>query len=60
MKRKNYRGKRRGLDGDQVIAVAVFVMAALLLLTMTVNARQTGKSVGAQLYEAVFITRDWE
>lgn len=60
MKRKNYRGKRRGLDGDQVIVLAAFVMAAVLLLTMTVNARWTGKSVGEQLYEAVFVTRDWE
>ena len=60
MKRKGYRGKRRGLRAEQVIAIAAFAMAAILLLTMAVGGKWTGQSVGEQVYEAVCTTRDWE
>lgn len=60
MKRKGYRGKRRGLSAEQAIAFAAFAMAAILLMTMVVGGKWTGQSVGEQIHSAICETKDWE
>ena len=50
---ERYRGKRPrgGLTAEQVAAVALITLAAILVMTM--------KTCGEQLYEALFVTGDW-
>lgn len=60
MKRKGYRGKRRGVTAEQAIAFAAFAMAAILLLTMVVGGKWTGQTVGEQVHNAIFTVKDWE
>ncbi|MCQ2439454.1 MAG: hypothetical protein MJ074_06805 [Oscillospiraceae bacterium] len=60
--KKNYRGKkpRAGFTAEQAVIFAALVLAAVIALTISVNAKWTGKSAGAQLYEAVFVAKDWD
>lgn len=62
MKRaERYRGKRprSGMTAEQVAAVALITLVAILVMTMKVNSQWCGQSCGEQLYEAMFVTEDW-
>lgn len=58
---ERYRGKRPrgGLTAEQVAAVALITLAAILVMTMKVNSQWCGQTCGEQLYEALFVTGDW-
>lgn len=43
-----------------VAAAALLGFAAILLMTMHINSQWTGQTIPEQLYEAVFVTKDWE
>lgn len=60
MKRGNYRGKRRSLDGEKVMIVATVILLAILAMTVRVSAQCTGMSAGEQLREALFVAKDWD
>lgn len=57
-----YRGRkpRGGLTAEQVILLSLVVLAAILMLTMRASSVWTGMSCREQLYQAVFVTEDWE
>lgn len=59
---RRYRGRkpRRGLSAEQAGIVVLAVLVAILVLTMRANSQYCGKSVGEQVYQAVFVTKDWE
>ena len=66
MKRKNdpekrgrYRG-RRGVTAEQAAVIAAVAIAATLLLMMHGYAKQSGVSIGEQIYEALFVAQDWD
>ena len=54
--------KQSGLwvDVEQAGIVVLAVLVAILVLTMRANSQYCGKSVGEQVYQAVFVTKDWE
>lgn len=60
--RRCYRGKkpRRGLSPEQTGVVVLAVLLAILVMTMKINSQYCGMSVGEQVYQAVFVTKDWE
>ena len=57
-----YRGRKpgKGLTSEQVILLSLVALAAILMLTMRASSVWTGMSCGEQLYQAVFVTEDWE
>ena len=57
-----YRGRRprSGLSGEQVIAVAIIMLVAMLVMTMKASAEITGMSVGEQMNQALFVAKDWD
>lgn len=59
---RRYRGRkpRGGLSAEQAGVVVLAVLVAMLVLTMKVNSQWCGKSVGEQVHQAVFVTKDWE
>lgn len=62
MKRARYRGRksRGGLTEGQVCAAFLAILIAVLVMTMKVSSQWSGLSCTKQLYQAVFVTRDWE
>ena len=60
--RRRYRGRRPrcGLTAEQAGVVVLAVLVAILVMTMKVNSQYCGMSVGEQVYQAVFVTKDWE
>lgn len=44
----------------QVFAACLGLLIAIVLMTLRVNSQWCGKSCGEQIYEAVFVTEDWE
>lgn len=58
---RGYRGKRRsGLTAEQVLLLAVVVLVAVMALTIRAAGKWTGMSAGEQLYQALFVAKDWE
>ena len=59
---RRYRGRkpRGGLSAEQAGVVVLAVLVAILVLTMRANSQYCGMSVGEQVYQAVFVTKDWE
>lgn len=57
-----YRGKkpRGGLSPLGVATVAILTLICILYMTMTVSAEITGEEPGEQIYQALFVTKDWE
>ena len=47
------------MTAEQVAAVALITLAAILVMTMKVNSQWCGQTCGEQLYEALFVTGDW-
>lgn len=60
MRSRNYRGKRRGFTAEQAIIAAVFVIEAVLLMTMKASSQWTGMEPAEQLKQAICETKDWE
>lgn len=62
-KNRPYKGKkgRGGLDGDQVIIVSLLLILAMLAMTIHVNSCYwTEMTAREQLYQALFVTKDWD
>lgn len=57
-----YRGRkpRGGLTAEKVILLSLVALAAILMLTMRACSVWTGQTYGEQLYQALFVTEDWE
>ena len=59
---RRYRGKKpgSGLTPEQAGIVVLAALAAILVMTMKVNSQWCGMTVGEQVHEALFVTKDWE
>lgn len=59
---RRYRGRktRGGLSAEQAGVVVLAVLVAILVMTMKVNSQYCGMSVGEQVHQAVFVTKDWD
>ena len=51
---------RNGIGEKGVAAVALVTLALMLLVVMHRAEQWTGKNIPEQLYEAVFVTTDWD
>lgn len=60
--RRRYRGKkpRGGLTAEQVAVAFLAAVVTILAITIHANCEWSGKSPEEQLYEALFVTKDWE
>lgn len=60
--RRCYRGKkpRRGLSPEQAGVVFLAALVAIMALTIHANSQWSGMSAGEQLYQAVFVAKDWD
>ena len=60
MKRKPYRGKRRGMTAEQVCLAAAAAFLAVLIMTIHAGTAWTGMGAAEQVHQALFVAKDWE
>lgn len=54
------RADRGGLGPGGVAAVALLTLAAILAMVLYANRQWSGMSAREQLYQAVFVAKDWD
>jgi len=59
MKERRYRGKK-DKEGRFLGLVALLTIGAILALTIHANSQWTGRSAEEQVYEALFVAKDWD
>ena len=60
---RRYRGRkpRGGLTAGQAGIVIITIIVLMMVLTMKVSSHYWGgKSCGEQLYDAIFVAKDWD